>query len=109
KRIALTPLSVALLVEYGHEIVIETGAGEGSNFLDTHYSEQGARISQDRQEIFECDIVVKIASPTLEEVGMMKNKQVLLSSQQPSLMKLAVSQALMRKQITAVSYEYLHA
>jgi len=37
----------------------------------------------------------------------MKNKQVLLSSHQPSLMKLPVLQALMRKQITAVSYEYL--
>src|SRR5690606_13536974 len=67
-RIALTPISVALLVEYGHEIVIEAGAEEASNFLDTHYAEQGARISHDKQEVFECDLVVKIASPTIEEV-----------------------------------------
>src|SRR5690606_33866887 len=107
KRIPLTPLSVALLVEYGHDVVIESGAGEASNFLDRHYSEQGARISSDKQEIFQCDIVIKIASPTLEEVGMMRQKQVLLSSHQPSLMNLKVLQALMRKQITALSYEYL--
>jgi alanine dehydrogenase len=36
-RIALTPLSVALLVNNGHEVVIETGAGMGANFSDTDY------------------------------------------------------------------------
>ena len=107
KRIPLTPLSVALLVEYGHEVLIESGAGDASNFLDQHYSEQGARISHDKQEIFQCDIIIKIASPTLEEVGLMRNKQVLLSSHQPSLMELKVLQGLIRKQITALSYEYL--
>ncbi|TDS13911.1 alanine dehydrogenase [Sphingobacterium paludis] len=107
KRIPLTPLSVALLVEYGHEVIIESGAGDASNFLDQHYSEQGARISHDKQEVFQCDIIIKIASPTPEEVGMMRNKQVLLSSHQPSLMDIKVLQGLMRKQITALSYEYL--
>ncbi len=107
KRIPLTPLSVALLVEYGHEVLIESGAGDASNFLDRHYSEQGARICYDKEEVFQCNIVIKIAAPTLEEVGMMKNKHVLLSSHQPSLMNLNVLQALIKKQITALSYEYL--
>lgn len=107
KRMPLTPLSVALLVEYGHEVVIESGAGNASNFLDQHYSEQGAQISHNTQEVFQCDIVIKISSPTIAEVEMMRNRQVLLSSHQPSLMDLRVLQALMRKQITALSYEYL--
>ncbi|SMG35224.1 alanine dehydrogenase [Sphingobacterium psychroaquaticum] len=107
KRIPLTPLSVALLVEHGHEVVIEAGAGESSNFLDRHYSEQGARISYDKTEVFQSDIVIKIASPTLEEVGLLRPKQVLMSSHQPSLMELPILQALMKKQITALSYEYL--
>jgi len=107
KRMPLTPLSVALLVEYGHEVVIESGAGNASNFLDSHYSEQGAQICHDRKEVFQCDIVVKISSPTIHEVEMMRSRQVLLSSHQPSLMDLRVLQALMRKQITALSYEYL--
>lgn len=106
-RIALTPLSVAVLVANGHQILIESGAGEGANFLDHHYSEQGALIVHDRKEIFECDIVVKISAPTLEEIALMKPGHVLMSSQQPSLLKLELLQALMKKKITALSYEYL--
>lgn len=107
KRIPLTPFSVALLVEYGHEVLIESGAGDASNFLDQHYSEQGARICHSKEEVFQCDVVIKIASPTLEEVGFMKSRQLVLSSQQPSLMSLKVLHALINKQITALSYEYL--
>ena len=106
-RIALTPLSVGLLVENGHDILIESGAGDASNFLDHHYSEQGARIVYDKKEVYKADLIIKISSPTLKEVELMKNRQVLFSSQQPSLMKLEVLKALMKKQITALSFEYL--
>ncbi|WP_140937873.1 alanine dehydrogenase [Sphingobacterium lumbrici] len=107
KRVALTPLSVALLIENGHKVILESKAGEASNFLDHHYSEQGAQIVSDRDSVFKADIIIKIASPTLEEVALMKNKQILFSSQQPSLLQQQVLNALMKKQITALSYEYL--
>jgi len=106
-RIALTPLSVALLVEHGHRIIFESGAGAGSNFLDHHYSEQGAEIAQQAEQVFKADIIIKVASPTLEEIKMMKKNQLLISSQQPSLLDKKVLQALMDKKITALSYEYL--
>lgn len=106
-RIALSPLSVGLLVENGHRVIMERGAGVASNFLDTHYSEQGADITDDLSVVYACDIVVKIASPTLKEVGKMKAKQVLLSFQQPTLMDGEVLKELMNKKITALSYEYL--
>src|SRR5690606_41148679 len=63
KRIALTPLSVALLVEYGHRVIIESGAGDSSNFLDHHYSEQGAQIVHEKERVYNSDIVIKIAGP----------------------------------------------
>ena len=106
-RIALTPLSVGLLVENGHEVILESGAGNKSNFQDHHYSEQGAQIVYDVKEVFKAEIIIKILSPTLKEVELMKNRQVLFSSQQPSLMQVDVLKALMKKQITALSYEYL--
>lgn len=106
-RIPLTPLSVGLLVENGHDVVMETGAGDASNFLDHHYSEQGALIVYDKKEVYQADIIIKIASPTLKEIEWMKNRQVLFSSQQPTLMQREVLNALMRKQITALSFEYL--
>lgn len=107
KRIALTPLSVALLVEYGHTVLIESGAGDCSNFLDHHYSEQGAQIVHEKERIYSADIIIKIAGPTLDEVQLMRNKQILMSSQQPSLLEKEVLTSLMKKQITALSYEYL--
>lgn len=106
-RIALSPLSVGLLVERGHQVLIERGAGKGSNFLDTHYSEQGAQIVDDVSQVYASDVIVKISSPSLKDVELMKNKQILLSSQLPNLIDREVLNALMRKQITAFSYEYL--
>src|SRR5690606_34374681 len=107
KRIALTPLSVALLVANGHRVIMESGAGKAANFLDHHYSEQGAEIVPDKASVYKADFIIKIAPPTIDEIDLMKNGQVLFSSQQPSLLSLSHLQAMMRKKITAISYEYL--
>lgn len=107
KRIALTPLSVSVLVENGHRVVIQSGAGDFANFKDHHYSDQGAEIVPDRESVYKADIIVKIAPPTLEEIDLMKAGQVLFSSQQPTFLRLEVLQAMLKKRITALSYEYL--
>lgn len=106
-RIALTPLSVGLLVQHGHEVVIEAGAGIAANFNDNHYSEQGARIVYDKNEVYQADIIIKIAPPTSDEVEMMKTGQVLFSALQMSTMKAEFLLSLMKKNITALSFEYL--
>lgn len=106
-RIALTPLSVSVLVENGHRVLIESGAGDAANFLDHHYSEQGAEIVNDKASIYKADIIIKIAPPSLEEIELMKNGQVLFSSQQPTFLTLEHLQAMMNKRITALSFEYL--
>jgi alanine dehydrogenase len=106
-RIALTPLSVGLLVQNGHEVVIEAGAGLAANFNDNHYSEQGALIVYDKQEVYKADLIIKIAPPTEDEVSMMKIGQVLFSALQMSTIKVEYLQSLMKKNITALSFEYL--
>jgi alanine dehydrogenase len=106
-RIALTPLSVGLLVQNGHEVVIEAGAGLAANFNDDHYSEQGAQIVYDKKEIYKADIIIKIAPPTDDEVEMMKMGQVLFSALQMATMKAEFLQSLMKKKVTAFSFEYL--
>ena len=107
KRIPLTPLSVAVLVNNGHEVVIEAGAGAAANFLDHHYSEQGARIVYDTKEVYKADLIIKIGPPTIEEVKMMKQGQVLFSSLQITTISSECLQTLLKKKITALSYEYL--
>ncbi|WP_256011280.1 alanine dehydrogenase [Desertivirga xinjiangensis] len=106
-RIALTPLSVALLVNNGHQVLIESGAGNGANFSDTDYSEQGAQITYDKKEVFKSDIVIKIGPPTEDEISLMKPQQVLFSTLQMASLKAESLEAMMKKKITALSYEYL--
>lgn len=106
-RIALTPLSVGLLVQNGHQVVIEAGAGLAANFLDNHFSEQGAKITYDKKEVFKSDIIIKIAPPTEDEIALMKMGQVLFSAIQMSTTKVEYLHALMKKNITALSFEYL--
>src|ERR1700712_5922782 len=103
-RIPLTPLSVALLVNNGHEVMLESNAGRAANFLDKDYSEQGAQIVFDTKRVYEADIIIKIAPPTLEEIAFMKPGQILISALQVSTLKANVLQALMKKNITALCF-----
>jgi alanine dehydrogenase len=106
-RIALTPLSVALLIHNGHEVILESNAGKAANFLDKDYSEQGARIVYDTKSVYEADIIIKIAPPTMAEIEMMKPSQTLLSTLQLSTLKPEYIQALQQKKITALCFEDL--
>lgn len=106
-RIALTPLSVALLVNNGHKVVMESGAGTGANFSDNDYSEQGAQIIYHKKEVYHADIIVKIAPPTLEEVDMMHKGQTLISAMQMGTLKENYLTALLNKKINALCFENL--
>lgn len=106
-RIPLTPLSVALLINNGHNVMLETNAGQAANFSDKDYSEQGALIVYDTQKVYEADIIIKIAPPTLSEIAMMKPGQILISALQISTLKQDCLQALLNKKITALCFEHL--
>ncbi len=106
-RIALTPLSVALLVNNGHKVLIESGAGVGANFSDQDYSEQGGLICFDKKEVFNADIIVKIAPPTLEEISLMHKGQTLISALQMGALKESFIKALLDKKINALCFEHI--
>lgn len=106
-RIALTPLSVALLVNNGHKVVLESGAGTGANFSDRDYSEQGAIIAYNKKEVFDADIIVKIAPPTPEEIAIMHKGQTLISALQMGNLDEAYLKALLAKKINALCFEHL--
>jgi len=78
RRVGLVPETVARLLKEGFEVVVESGAGRDYN-LDANYEEAGARVVGGASEVYgESDLVVKVASPTEGEVGMMKEGQILL-------------------------------
>lgn len=106
-RIALTPEAVEILVNNGHEIVIEKGAGAGANYSDTDYSECGGLIIDNKEEIFQSDIVLKIAPPTIEEVELFRDNQILFSTLHFPSQTEEYIRKLMQKKITAISFEGL--
>lgn len=107
RRVALVPETVSLLVANGHMVKVESKSGEGSNFSDTDYSEAGAQIVHSTEEIFQCDIIFKVAPPSEAEVEMMKGNQTLISALQISIQPKKILQKLMEKKITAIAWDYI--
>jgi len=106
-RVGLTPEAVEILVNNGHEVIIEKGAGAAANYTDNDYSENGAQIVDNKAEVFQGDIILKIAPPTIEEIELFKTKQVLLSSLHFPSQSEEYIRKLMQKKVTAISFEGL--
>ncbi|MFT5779040.1 MAG: alanine dehydrogenase [Crocinitomicaceae bacterium] len=107
RRVALVPETVSVLVANGHRVKVETLSGEGTNFTDNDYSEAGAEICHAKKDVFECDIIFKVAPPSEEEVEMMLGNQTLISALQISIQPKKILKMLMDKKITAVAWDYI--
>jgi alanine dehydrogenase len=106
-RIALTPDSVAVLVSNGHRVVVEHRAGEGAHFSDKDYSEAGAKIAYEKKEVFECDLLIKSAPVSDQELDHLKVNQTIISPIHLPVMKTHILEKMMEKRITALSFENL--
>lgn len=106
-RISLTPDAVALLVNNGHDVWVETNAGVGSKFTDQQFSEAGAKIVYSPQEVYQADVILKIEPPTMEEIELMHGGQTLISALQIGHLKVENVQAMLKKKITALAYEFI--
>ena len=107
KRICLTPNAVAALTSNGHRIVVESGAGDGTNYSDDQYSEAGAKISYNPNDVFACNIILKIEPPSLDEIKMMNPQSVLISAMQLKTQNKEYFKALAEKRITAIAFDYI--
>ncbi len=107
KRICLTPSAVEALTSNGHRIVVESGAGDGTNYTDSEYSEAGAKISYNANDVFACNIILKVEPPSLDEIKMMNSQSVLFSAMQLKTQNKAYFEALAKKRITAIAFDYI--
>lgn len=105
QRIPLAPESVAMLVQLGHTILIEHEAGLGAGFPDIEFSEAGAKLCATSEEIFACDVVLKVTPPTHEEIEMLGTRKLLISALHFCGRDKTFFQAMMKKRSTAISYE----
>lgn len=79
-RVGLTPSSVREVIEHGHQVLVETGAGAGVDFDDGAYRAAGAEIAESAAAIFErADMIVKVKEPQPAETAMLQPDQVLFT------------------------------
>lgn len=106
-RISLTPQGVELLVDSGHRVLIERGAGEGARFSDHDYAEAGAEIIDEKSKIFEAEILIKISSLTQEEMQHLRPGKTIISSLELATREEAYFRELIRKKVTAIALELI--
>lgn len=103
-RVALTPNNAKILVDDGHEVVFETGAGEGSNFPDSEYEEAGVTIVDDPVKVWESEMVMKVKEPLKSEYKYFHDGLILFTYLHLAP-ELELTKELMDSNVTAVAYE----
>lgn len=106
-RLALTPEGVSIVVEEGHRVVVERGAGLPMSYTDLQYSEAGAILVDSRAEVFASDIVLKIAPPTTDDLLLMKPGRSIFSMLQLSNFSSDTLKLMATKKLNAVAYELI--
>lgn len=108
-RVGLTPGGVDTLVAAGHEVLVEAGAGHGSRIADAEFAAAGARIVEDRDEVFAtAEMVVKVKEPLAEEVALLREGQILYTYLHLAPLP-ELTEGLLSRGVTGIAYETITA
>jgi len=107
QRVCLSPDAIAALSANGHQILIEHGAGEEAGYSDKDYSEAGGQLTADIKKVFGCPVLLKVEPPTLDEIELINPNSVLISALQLKKQKKEYFEALSKKKITALAFEFI--
>ena len=107
RRICLTPDAVNSLTSHGHRVMIESGAGLSSSYSDKEYSDAGAEMTANPQKVLSCPIILKVEPLTLNEIAMINPEAIVISAIQLKTRKKEYFEALTKKKITALAFEYI--
>ena len=103
----LTPDAISALIANGHKVLVEAGAGKGAKFKDSEYSKAGAEITNDTAKVYSCPIILKVEPPSLDEIKSINPQTLLISALQIKTQNKAYFEALAKKRITAIAFEYI--
>ena len=107
RRVALTPEAVEVLVNNGHDVLMESKAGEGARYANTDYSECGGYIIENKKQVMSADIILKVAPLSDEEIKLLKGEQVIITSLQMINQKREYIMKMMNKKVTAIAFEHM--
>ncbi len=107
-RVGLTPRGVRNLVDLGHRVFVETGAGDASRFPDTTYGEAGAEIVFRREEVFgRASVILCVTAPTMDEVVLTNGEQTVAAFWHMAVAPRAVVAEMAKRRLSAVGYELI--
>lgn len=107
-RVAMTPAGVQQLVEQGHRVLVETGAGEGSRFEDKQYEKVGATIVRTAADAWSAQMVVKVKEPVASEYGFLRS-DLLLFTYLHLAAEEKLTHAMLASGVTGIAYETVEA
>lgn len=104
-RVGLTPHGAKALVDAGHEVLVESGAGKNSGFSDTEYGQAGAKILKTAKDVYEkAGMIIKVKEPQKSEFEFLRENQILFTylhlAAEPEVTKM-----LLERKITSIAYE----
>ncbi len=108
RRVALIPSNVRALVEEGHNVFVEKGAGEGSHFPDEEYIEAGAQISFSHEEVLRrSELMLMVSAPTLEELEVIRRDKTVMAFFHMAVAERPLFEQLLQNEITSIGYEVI--
>lgn len=105
RRVCLSPEAVGLLVQNGHTILVEQGAGKASQYDDVLYSEEGARIVESKEELLKAQVILKVSALSKGEISALGKNQTLLTTLQLMSRDKSYFTQLAERKITALAFE----
>ncbi len=105
-RVGLNPSGISLLVEHGHTVYVQAGAGLKAGYSNEEYSDLGAEIVFTKEEVFgRSDVVLNISPLNDEECKLVKKDQILFGFHHLAVARKAVFEKLLKKNVTIIGYE----
>ena len=109
-RVGLTPFAVSRLVQHGHTVCVETGAGEEAHFHDRDYEKSGAQIVYTSEEAYRrADLVCRVAMLGAEDLELLRPGSIVCGFQHLAVAPRDVVTRLMQLDTTLISYELIRS
>ena len=108
RRVALAPSGTQALVARGHEVFVEKEAGLQAHFKDTEYTDAGADVVGAPEDLYgEADLIVKVGPPGEEELGLLQERQLLISALHLGGTSPDFLRRLMELKVTGIGFEFI--
>ncbi len=108
RRVSLAPGGVSVLVANGHEVYVEAGAGMQAHFTDEQYAEVGGEVMTSTADLYgKCELIVKVGPPNDDELGLLQEKQILISALHLGGTSPVFLRRLMDLGMTGIGFEFI--